>query len=68
MTIMHKHLTNQESDHCYCIYEFIICDKNLDCISCKIANKYWDEIKKSIEEETDSIPNHVDIMKERVTG
>lgn len=64
---MHTHLVHQ-TDICYCIYEFIKCEKNLDCISCETAIQYWEDIKKSIEKKTDSIPEHVDIVKERITS
>ena len=64
---MHTHSAHHENDLCYCIYEFIKCKRNLDCISCDIAIKYWDEIKKSIQEKTDSMPESVNIVKERVT-
>jgi hypothetical protein len=68
MNIMQKHVTNQESDFCYCIYEFIKCDKNLDCISCQIANKYWDEIKNTIKEEKESLSDRATILKEQITS
>ena len=65
---MHTQSIRQESDLCYCIYEFIKCEKNLDCISCEIAIRYWDEIKKSIEEKIESTPERIDIINERVTN
>lgn len=65
---MHTHFSYQERDLCYCIYEFIKCERNLDCINCEIAIRYWEDIKKSIEKKMDFIPENVDLLKERVTG
>ena len=38
---------NSASDKLFCIYEFNECEKYLDCISCKISQRYWDEMNKT---------------------
>ena len=37
---------NPASDRLYCIYEFNECERFLDCISCKVSRRYWDEMNK----------------------
>ena len=42
---MDKSYEYEKSDHSYCIYESIECERNFDCVSCDVANQYWDEMK-----------------------
>jgi len=34
------------TESCYCIYEFLACEKELACLSCKVSKKYWKELRE----------------------
>jgi hypothetical protein len=40
--------TAKKSDQYYCIYEVIECEQNFDCVSCEVANRYWDEMRTKV--------------------
>ena len=39
---------HEKTDHCHCIYESIDCVQNFDCVSCVVANRYWDEMRTQV--------------------
>ena len=47
LIIMDAKYQNSASDKLFCIYEFNECEKYIDCISCKISQRYWDEMNKT---------------------
>lgn len=55
---------NLRKDICHCIYEFIECKKNLDCVNCEVAVNYWEEIKASVKQAIEQ----EDFVSERVSG
>jgi hypothetical protein len=46
--IMDNSRVPRKGDPCYCIYELIDCNRNFDCVSCEIANRYWDEMREQV--------------------
>ena len=37
---------NSASDKLFCIYDITECKKYLNCPSCEISQRYWDEMNK----------------------
>ncbi len=46
MNKMGANKQNSASEILFCIYEFTECKKYLNCISCEISQRYWDEMNK----------------------
>ena len=38
----------EKPDQSYCIYEFMECELNFDCVSCRVANRYWDKMRAQV--------------------
>jgi hypothetical protein len=45
---MESSCASKKSDNYYCIYEAIECIHNFDCVSCEVANQYWDEMRTQV--------------------
>jgi len=47
---------------CRCIYEFMECKNDMNCIGCDIAQKFWAEFK-NIEKDMEILVEHLETAK-----